>query len=51
LRLTITDTLGGRPVMMRYSGRVSGDSITGHVVVEDGKTGRRKWTAKRSSED
>ena len=51
LRFAVTDTLGGRRVRMRYSGRVSGDSITGHVVVEDGKTGRRKWTAKRAGED
>jgi SAM-dependent methyltransferase len=51
LRFAVTDSLEGRRVRMRYSGRVSGDSITGHVVVEDGKTGRRKWTARRSGED
>ena len=50
LRFTVTDTLEGRPVTMRYSGRVSGNSITGHVVIEDGKTGRRPWTAKRSAD-
>lgn len=48
LNFTVVRELGGRKVTMRFSGQVSGDTITGTVDIQGGQfTGKRDWVAKR----
>lgn len=48
LSFTVTREIGGQKVTMRFSGRVSGDTITGTVDIQGGQfAGKRDWVAKR----
>ena len=44
IAFTVTDTLGKRPVAMRFSGRASGDELTGTVMI-NGSAERHAWSA------
>jgi len=46
LTFTVADTAGGRAATLRFSGRVSGDRITG--TLRGGGAGERSWRATRS---
>lgn len=49
LSFTAADSVDGQKVIMRFSGRVSGDTVEGSVEVEGGpRAGRRDWQANRS---
>lgn len=50
LTFTVTDRHRGRPITMRYAGKVNGTRADGTVTVEDGESWQRiPWTATRSS--
>lgn len=49
LSFTAADSVDGQRVIMRFSGRVSGDTVGGSVEVEGGpRAGQRDWQANRS---
>ena len=47
---TVEREFGGNKFVMKYSGKVAGDTITGEVEVpgRDGAATKREWVAKRS---
>lgn len=47
----VTREFGGNKMVIKYSGKVSGDTITGNSEVErDGQPQKRDWVAKREAE-
>ena len=46
ITFTLTDTVGGQPVAMRFSGRVSGGAMTG-ALTTSGSDGDWEWSAAR----
>lgn len=47
ISFTLTDRAAGRPVAMRFSGKVEGNAMRG-ILVADGKDGSQAWTAARA---